>query len=75
LTSTSPNPHLEGYTFILKRLKIHDTQRVLYVGDRFDVELEPARRLGMQTVIVGSRAKALKADFAIDRVEDIFSIL
>ena len=49
-----PKPLPDGYLKILEELRL-EPQEVLYVGDRWRVELEPAKKLGMKTVLVSSK--------------------
>jgi putative hydrolase of the HAD superfamily len=49
-----PKPMPEGYLKIVKALGLRPNE-ILYVGDRWGVELEPAKRLGMRTALVAEK--------------------
>jgi len=51
-----PKPLPDGYLKILSTLGLKPGE-VLYVGDRWRVELEPAKKLGMKTALVSSRSE------------------
>lgn len=46
-----PKPSLQGYLKLLELLELRAGE-VLYVGDRWRVEVEPAKRVGMLTALV-----------------------
>lgn len=49
-----PKPMYEGYLKIIEILGTRP-EEVLYVGDRWRVELEPAKKLGMRTALISSK--------------------
>jgi len=49
-----PKPSEDGYLMAMKILGLRPNE-VLYVGDRWEVEVEPAKRLGMKTALVSQR--------------------
>ncbi|MCD6536547.1 MAG: HAD family hydrolase [Thaumarchaeota archaeon] len=49
-----PKPMPDGYLKIIDQLGLEPRQ-VLYVGDRWRIELETAKKLGMKTVLVSSK--------------------
>lgn len=72
---TEPKPSLAGYRFILSATRARAREAV-YVGDRFEVEIEPAKRLGMRTILVGrANKKAQRADRAVTRPEKVEELL
>ena len=64
-----PKPMLDGYLKILKALKVKP-EEVLYVGDRWRVEVEPAKKLGMKTALVSSRPEG-DPDLVIGDVSEL----
>lgn len=50
----APKPSKEGYILLLKLLDT-SPERTLYVGDRWEVEVKPAKELGMMTAMVYER--------------------
>jgi len=63
-----PKPTLEGYLKILDLLNLKP-EEVLYVGDRWRVELEPAKKLGMRTALVSRRLQGDPDIFLRDVME------
>ena len=51
-----PKPMLEGYLKIVEALGLRP-EEILYIGDRWRVELEPAKRLGMKTALVAEKPR------------------
>ena len=49
-----PKPSEEGYLTVMKILGLKPDE-ILYVGDRWEVEIEPAKRLGMKTALVSRK--------------------
>ena len=47
-----PKPSRDGYRYILEKTGA-SPEEVLYVGDRYEVEVKPAEELGMKTVMIG----------------------
>lgn len=64
-----PKPMPDGYIKIVEVLKLRPDE-VLYVGDRWRVELEPAKMLGMKTALVSSKLEG-EPDFLIRDVLDL----
>jgi HAD superfamily hydrolase (TIGR01549 family) len=46
-------PHPAGLTEVLRLLKVNPNEAV-YIGDRVDVDVTAARRVGMRCLIIGS---------------------
>ena len=63
-----PKPTPDGYLRILSLLDLRP-EEVLYVGDRWRVELEPAKRLGMRTALVSRRLQGDPDIFLRDVME------
>ncbi|MCX8187672.1 MAG: HAD-IA family hydrolase [Nitrososphaeria archaeon] len=49
-----PKPMYDGYLKIIEILGVRP-EDALYVGDRWKVELEPAKKLGMKTALISSK--------------------
>lgn len=49
-----PKPMPDGYLKIAEALRLKYDE-ILYVGDRWRVELEPAKKLGMKTALISSK--------------------
>ena len=49
-----PKPSEEGYLTVMKILGLKPDE-ILYVGDRWEVEIEPAKKLGMKTALVSRK--------------------
>lgn len=65
-------PALDGFSLIIQRSKLPASQ-ILYVGDRVDVDIKPARKLGMKTCLVYS--KSSQADYSINSIRDLLTLL
>ncbi|MCD6421632.1 MAG: HAD family hydrolase [Thaumarchaeota archaeon] len=63
-----PKPTIDGYLKILNLLNLKP-EEVLYVGDRWRVELEPAKKLGMRTALVSRRLQGDPDIFLRDVME------
>ncbi|MDW7977538.1 MAG: HAD hydrolase-like protein, partial [Candidatus Caldarchaeum sp.] len=64
-----PKPDLAGYVVLLSKAGVKAFES-LYVGDRCDVEIAPAKKLGMQTALVHSEA-CVYADFFLKDVIEV----
>ncbi|GBC68650.1 Phosphoglycolate phosphatase [archaeon HR01] len=69
-----PKPSSQPYRYILERLGVGPGE-VLYVGDRYEVELEPAKKMGMDTALVHGRGKSHPVDYSISSVLDLYNLL
>ncbi|WP_457612083.1 TIGR02253 family HAD-type hydrolase [Methanocaldococcus sp.] len=70
-------PHEEFFRYGLKRMNLK-ADEVIYVGDRIDRDIEPAKKLGMITVrILKGKYKDLKgeADYTIKDIGDLINIV
>jgi len=64
-----PKPMREGYLKIVEALGLRP-EEILYIGDRWRVELEPAKRLGMRTALVAEKPRG-EPDFIIRDVLEL----
>jgi putative hydrolase of the HAD superfamily len=67
-----PKPLKNGY-ILLSRLLGVPFNKILYVGDRWEVEVKPAKELGMLTALVYSRKG--KPDFYLKDITEILKII
>jgi putative hydrolase of the HAD superfamily len=67
-----PKPLKNGY-ILLSRLLGVPFNKILYVGDRWEVEVKPAKELGMITALVYSRKG--KPDFYLKDITEILKII
>lgn len=67
-----PKPSLSPFKLLLKITGLPPKAH-LYVGDREKVDIEPAKRLGMKTILVWEESKI--ADLSIPTVYDIVGVL
>jgi putative hydrolase of the HAD superfamily len=72
-------PHYLPFKNVLEKLKL-GPREVMMVGDNIKRDIVGARALGIKTVfarygLVGKPRKAVKADFQIDKIEDLLKIM
>lgn len=67
-----PKPSLAPFQFLLKLTGLRPEQHV-YVGDREKVDIEPAKKLGMKTILVWGESEM--ADVSLPTVYDVVNIL
>ncbi len=60
-----------GYLHIL-RVTGAKPEEAVYVGNRYDVEVKPAKLLGMKTILIGKRRRAYNADHFISSIKEVF---
>jgi len=60
-----PKPMPDGYLRIVDQLAVKP-EEILYVGDRWAVEVKPAKELGMKTALVSKRRKGEPDIFVTD---------
>jgi HAD superfamily hydrolase (TIGR01549 family) len=65
-------PALDGFYAMIERSNV-PVNHILYVGDRVDVDIKPAKHLGMKTCLVYSTSD--EADYCFDNFKDILSLL
>jgi len=56
-----PKPAIEGYLNVIEKSKV-SVFEILFVGDRFEADIEPAREVGMHTLQVGSQKNLIDFD-------------
>ena len=69
-----PKPSRDGYLKILEIAGMA-AEEVVYVGDRYDVDLKTAKDLGIKTVMVGKGTAPNDVDFKVEsilEIEDLF---
>ncbi len=75
-------PHAKPFAVALARLDV-DPSRVLFVGDRWEMDMLGARDVGMRTCHItgltsdgewGARYSTYRPDFVIERLEDLLEI-
>jgi HAD superfamily hydrolase (TIGR01549 family) len=64
-------PDPEGFHKIIAKSNL-PPEEILYVGDRVNVDIKPAKALGMQTCLVWANSK--EADYSCDSFEKILTI-
>jgi len=70
-----PKPSLNGYFMCLDRLGAKP-EETLYVGDRAEVELKPAKEAGMKTAIIGGkRTNHEFIDYFLNSLDSVLNIL
>jgi len=68
-----PKPTPSGYLKILEVLKLKP-EEIMYVGDRWRVELEPAKELGMKTVLISDMVQG-SPDYLINDISDLRKVI
>lgn len=66
-----PKPDPEPFRFLLKITGLAPSQHV-YIGDREKVDIAPAKKLGMKTILVWGESKI--ADLSLPTVYDVASV-
>ena len=69
---SKPDP--EFYNFVLNSLNCEPDQ-ILYVGDSIKLDIEPAQKLGINTLLIDRQNFYLKNDFLISNLEEIKNYL
>jgi len=64
-------PALDGFHAMIEKSKLLPEQ-ILYVGDRIDVDIKPAKLAGMKTCLLWKKSD--EADYSFDNFEDILGI-
>src|SRR3989338_3646121 len=65
----NPKPHLEGFERMIKVSGVPASQ-ILYVGDRVEADILPAKQVGMKTALVWSDKEKTEADYTFPHVAD-----
>jgi HAD superfamily hydrolase (TIGR01549 family) len=69
---TKPKPDLEAFRSVIKITKI-PSENILFVGDRIEADILPAKAVGMQTCIVWS--SSVEADYSAPNFTEISRIV
>jgi len=69
-----PKPSQEGYLLCAAKLNVKPSE-ALYVGDRPEVELKPAKEMGMKTALINNQSSAAFIDHNLRTLEDLLNIL
>jgi len=64
-------PALDGFRVMIEKSKL-SPQEILYVGDRVDVDIKPAKLVGMKTCLLWGKSD--EADYSFESFEDILGI-
>ncbi len=68
-------PHLEFFKYGLDRLNLNP-EETIYVGDRVDKDIQPAKELGMITVrILKGKYKNMKDDVSDYQIKNIYELI
>jgi HAD superfamily hydrolase (TIGR01549 family) len=67
-----PKPALEPFCLAIRLMALR-SYRCLMIGDREEVDIDPAKRLGMVTVLIGDTA--LRADYMLASLVDLESLI
>jgi len=65
-------PALDGFYAMIEKSQLPPEQ-ILYVGDRVDVDIKPAKKVGIQTCLVWSKSE--EADYSFEHFEDLLSLV
>jgi HAD superfamily hydrolase (TIGR01549 family) len=65
-------PAMDGFHAMIEKSQLPPEQ-ILYVGDRIDVDIKPAKLAGMQTCLLWK--KAAEADYSFTNFEDILGLV
>jgi HAD superfamily hydrolase (TIGR01662 family) len=66
-----PKPDLNGSYLMIDKSNLVPNQ-MLYVGDRVDVDIKPAKQVGMQTCLVYT--SSVKADYCFSKMSELLSL-
>lgn len=67
-------PHPDGFVYILKKTGLHPAQHLM-IGDREQVDIVPAKQLGMKTCLVWSKKKSDVANVTLPTIYDLGRVL
>lgn len=74
---TRVKPNIEPFCLLLKGLNV-SPQQVLMVGDRIEIDLATAKKLGMKTALISQYFDAYKnelVDFLLQEIYDLVNVL
>ncbi|HEY2004729.1 MAG TPA: HAD family hydrolase [Candidatus Saccharimonadia bacterium] len=69
---SEPKPHPQGFELVVTRSNAHPSNLV-FVGDREDVDIIPAKQLGLIAVMVWGHSE--KADYSFEDFSQLLSLL
>jgi HAD superfamily hydrolase (TIGR01549 family) len=69
---SNPKPHPHGFKLLIAHSRANPNE-LLFVGDREDVDIIPAKRLGLVTAMVWGKSK--EADYSFDDFTELLSLL
>ena len=65
-------PSLEGYYKVIEKTHLK-SEEILYVGDRVNADIIPAKKTGMKTCLVWK--KSVEADYCIEKFSELLKII
>lgn len=68
-----PKPYLDGYKKMVKLSGLRPKE-ILFVGDRIETDILPAKKIGLKTALVWSEKNSSEADYTFKHVGDVISI-
>ena len=68
---TERKPALAGF-YRLIELSAESPEHILYVGDRVNVDIVPAKQLGLRTALLGD--ESVEADYCLKSIEDLLPL-
>jgi HAD superfamily hydrolase (TIGR01549 family) len=68
-----PKPHTEGFERMVTLSKL-EPHRLLFVGDRVETDILPAKAVGLQTALVWTDKKQTEADYSFAHVGDVITL-
>lgn len=70
---TYPKPHPEGFELMVELSNVRPDE-ILFVGDRIETDILPAKKVGLKTALVWSEKESTEADFTFPHVWDVISL-
>ncbi len=70
---THPKPHQEGFLRMITMSNVKPNE-ILFVGDRLETDVLPAKKVGLKTALVWSQTESTEADFTFSHVGDVISL-
>lgn len=67
-------PSLDGYYQVIKLSAVEPSQ-TLYVGDRIEAEILPAKKAGLKTALVWTKEKDTPADYELESIKGVLNCL
>ncbi len=69
-----PKPSINGYLLCASKLGVKPRE-ALYIGDRPEVELKPAKEIGMKTALINAKSSAEFVDYRLTALKDVLNII